>query len=377
MWGALGAWLSAFAIVVAMVAGFQGFRGSVSDFAPASVSARDLKANGNARASGGAIDVRNTTDAPLTILRLPLRPFQAADLGQVKIDGGAVPRDVEIALLWIRRTAPGTIHEQRLPLDRARNVDVAFLDQNPEWRGEIAMVALGVKGQSTDAWRVARVTLEPVGAVAILRGVVTDWTAFDKWDGRSINVMFGGREAQRVYLPLLAFLAAVLAVAFMVVNGRRRSTRLVPAVLVVPFVIGWIAVDLRWSAELTAKARETWSAFAGRTLDERHTAMEDADLYRTISVAKSRLPGTPERIFINSDFDYFRMRAAYHFYPHNALAFGWYDGKVMRPGDLVFLYQKADVKFDASNNALIWPDGSRSAVVPVLAQTGAGLFRVQ
>jgi hypothetical protein len=376
--GAVATWGCAFAALLAVLCILYGFHGSVSDAAPVAFKGVELRASvGDARASGTAIDVRNATTARPAFLQLPLRPFQASDLGRLNVDAGAVPKDVEIALLWVQRADPARIHEQPLLLDRHGNVSITLLDGNPSWRGEIATVALGVKGQSDESWRVARVSLEPIGIAAVARAIFDDWTAFGKWDGRSINVAFGGREAQRAYLPLLVFLASAIALTFAYVRSRRSGTRLSPVAIALPFVIGWLALDLRWAADLGAKASVTWSTFAGKTLDERHLAMEDGDLYRTIAIAKSRLTGSPERIFVGSDLEYFRLRAAYHLYPYNALPFGWYDGKDLRPGDLVFLYQKADVRFDATHRALIWPDGSRSPATPIVAQTGAGLFRIQ
>jgi hypothetical protein len=364
-WRVLVAWIVLLAIVLGLVSTIEGFRGTVSEILPVSLAGADLRPNnGNARVVQRSLEVRNTPEASLTILRLPVRPFQSSDLGRLKLESGTIPADVEIALLWVRRTEPGQVHEQRLRVTRERHVATVLLDQNPEWRGEILMVALGVKGSSAESWRLDRLVLDAVSAKAVARGVMDDWLSFEKWDGRSINVVFGGRETQRLYLPIVVFIASLSTAVWL----RWRQVR---------FVVGWIALDLRWQAELTAKTRDTWATFAGLALDARHMEMEDADLYRTIGIVKNRLQGPLERIFVGSDVEYFRMRAAYHLYPHNVLPFGWYDGKPLRSGDLVFLYQKADIRFDARDNALLWPDGSRTAVYPIYATTGAGLFRVK
>jgi len=373
----LATWVAAFAVVFALFALFYGFHGAVTATAPLSFAGRELRPNSrDAAASGAAVDVQGAKSGRATLLRVPLLPFRAADLSRLRVDAGMIPEGTEVAVLWVRQLEPDKIYEQRVEVNRGFAVP-AMLDRNPDWRGEIAMVALGVKGPSHDPWRIERVTLEAVGPATIARAAVGDWTNFGKWNGRSINVSFGGPESQKLYLPPLAFGASLLALALLHLRQRRRGGVLPAWALVLPFIVGWIVVDLRWSAELTAKASQTWQAFAGRTLDERHLAMEDADLYRSVSLARSQLPGTPQRIFVGSDFDVFRMRAAYYLYPHNVLPFGWYDAKAMRPGDFVFLYQKADMRFDATNSALIWPDGSKSPVTAVLAQRGVGLFRVE
>ncbi|MEO7500970.1 MAG: hypothetical protein ABIX11_15415 [Casimicrobiaceae bacterium] len=375
---AAGAWLVAFAILLVGIVAVQGFRGSVSGVAPVSSEGRELKPNSSGvRVSGAAIDVLNVQAGKATLLQLPVAPFRAADRGRLRLEAAPVPANAEVAFVWARAAEPGKIHEQRLPLDGDRVVMTMLLDDHPGWRGEIAVVALAVRGIADTPWRVTRVTLDAAGARAVARGIVDDWSSYGAWDGRSINVAFGGRETQRAWLPLLSFVAALAACAFLRLRARRRGGSLVPAAAVLPFIVAWLVTDFRWAAELTDKAQDTFARFAGKSLAERHLAMEDGDLYWMTERAKGYLPDASARIFVGSDFEYFRMRAAYHLYPHNVLPFGWWDGKVMRAGDYVFLYQKADVRFDATNSALIWPDGSRSPVVPLVARSGAGLFRIQ
>lgn len=372
------AWLVAFAALVALAAGIQGFRGTVQENASVSAKGSDLRPNSpQARVEGTAIYVGNARPVLINLLQIPTEPFQAANLTRLRISAGPVPENIEVALLWVRRTEPGRVREQRLSLDGARYVAVALLDLNPDWRGEIASVALGVKGESGAPWRIEGVVLDSAGIGAIAAGIFREWFAFAPWDGRSINVAFGGSEFQHAWMPLLAFTASLLALAYVRRHARREGRRADLALLALPFVLGWLALDLRWSTELTRRAFATAEAFGGKSYDERRLTAEDGDLYRVVAQAKALLPGVPERVFVNSDFDYFRMRAAYHFYPHNVLAFGWHDGSVMRPGDVVFLYQKSDVRFDATAGALIWPDGSRTSATALIARTGVGLFRVR
>src|SRR6266550_3302297 len=149
-----------FLALLVLVAVVDGFRGTVSDIAPVLVSGRDLKPNNrNVRVVGAVIDVRNTIDAPVSLLQVTSSPFEASDLARVTIDAGPVPAGVDVALLWIRHAEPGQIHEQPLPLSRNRFVATALLDENAQWRGRIEKVVIGVKGVSGDPWRIERVTL--------------------------------------------------------------------------------------------------------------------------------------------------------------------------------------------------------------------------
>jgi hypothetical protein len=332
-------------------------------------SARDVEQRGD----GIAV---STPDNRVVVLALGVPPFAAADAGVVTIDGQPIPRDAELALLWVRKTDPGVIHEQRLN-EEDGYPQPTLLDRSPEWRGEIAWVALGVKRAPQVLVVIRRVRLESVTPRAVAADLWRGWMHFNPWDGRSINVAFGGREEQRLFLVPLAFGAAALAVAFLVLRARRRRVPLSRAWVVVPFVLSWLLLDARWQAHLVHQARDTHALFGGKTLDERHMLMDDAALYRFIQDNRAKLPAEPARIFVTSDLDYFRLRGGYHLYPHNVLAFDWADPGILRPGDYLLLFQKADVRFDAARGELEWPGDRRVRVEALAAGTGQGLFRVR
>jgi hypothetical protein len=128
---------------------------------------------------------------------------------------------------------------------------------------------------------------------------------------------------------------------------------------------------------LVQQARATWADFAGRTWEQRHLAMDDGELFRFAQAAIARMPQDPVRVFATSDFEYFRRRAGYHLYPHNVLAYDWADPSVLRPGDYLFLYQKADVRYDTGRRMLLWASGPTLAVTPLIVQRGAGVFVVR
>jgi len=359
------------------VAAVYGMQPGRENAAPLDRLGRQLVPNNaNAKPSGDAMVVANRPDAPLVILAAGTLPIRAADYGRVVIDADPLPKDVEAALIWVRRDEPGRPHEQRLAQDGARIV-ATVLDGNPDWRDDIAFVAIGIKGPMKQPWSLRSFRLEPLGVRGIGADIVQGWTTFETWDGRSINVLFGGREEQRAWLPPLAFAAAVIAALAVAWVGRRRGRAAGSALLALPFLIAWLALDVRWQANLVEQARLTWSEFGGRSFEERHLAMEDGELFRFAQAAIAKLPESPVRIYATSDFEYFRRRAGYHLYPHNVLAYNWADPSVMQPGDYVFLYQKADVGYDTGRRLLLWKSGPTLAVTPLLAQRGAGLFQVR
>jgi hypothetical protein len=332
--------------------------------------------NANARASGDAMVVANRPDAPLTVLATGTLPLRASDYSRVAIEAEPLPRHVEVALIWVRRDEPGRPHELPLALDGDRIVATA-LDAHPGWTGEIGLVAVGVKGVGDRPWTVRAFRLEPPGIAGAAGDIVRGWTAFAAWDGRSINVLFGGREEQRAWLPPIVFAATVLSTLVVWWLARRRGVRATPLALALPFLAGWLLLDLRWQDQLLRQAHATWADYAGRTWEQRHLAMDDGELFRFAQAAIARMPQEPVRVFATSDFEYFRRRAGYHLYPHNVLAYDWADPAVLRPGDYLFLYQKADVRYDTGRRMLLWASGPTLPVTPVVVQRGAGVFVVR
>jgi hypothetical protein len=371
-------WALILALLIAAIAAYYGLRATLNERTPFAFEARELRVvRGNAVAVSGGVAVRGTRSAPLTVLQLPAAAFNASSYERIRIVADPLSDDVELALLWATQREPGRVYEHRLLAASDGTIRDQFLDQDPNWRGDITSVAIGIKSTSDQPWRIARVTVDEADTIAVARGMRFDWTDFGKWNGKSINVEFGGRESQRIYLPLVLFVAAALCALYFAWRSKTRKIATPVAGLVLPFVAAWVVLDLRWQAELMVKANETLVTFAGIPLEERHLRMEDGELYRTLRLATPKLAEGPQRIFVGSDVEYFVMRAAYHLYPHNVAVFGWYDGSSMRPGDYVFLYRKNGVRFDATHGTLLWQNGKQTAADGLYVTPGAGLFRVR
>ncbi|HVE48914.1 MAG TPA: hypothetical protein VNG69_04760 [Casimicrobiaceae bacterium] len=375
---AVVAWIVSFGILVVCVAiGVVGTTGR-DDVPPLLRNGRQLVPNNaNARIDGNAIVVANKRDTPLTILAISQQPVHAADYGRVMVDADALPDGVELALLWVQRGQAGRVQDQRIEVDAFNRPQPTLIDRSGGWSGELALIALGVKGAMDGTkWSLRSVTLERASMGAAIGDFLRGWRRFERWDGKSINVLFGGREEQRAWLPPLAFAAAVLTVLALLFLARKRGVKLPPQVFVIPFLIGWLVLDLRWQTNLVRQARATVNDFGGRDWTQRHEAMEDGDLFGFVQRAIAKLPTEPVRIFVGSDHEYFRRRAGYHLYPHNVLAYSWGEPFQLKPGEYLLLYQKSDVHLDPSQGELLWNNGRRLDVVPLLAQRGAGLYRV-
>lgn len=374
---AVVAWLVAFVVIVAVTGAILGANPGAGDAPPLARSGRQLVPNNpNARPQGDTMLVANRRDSPLTILAISQQPVRTADYGRVVVDADAVPPGVEVALVWVRTNQPGQPHDQRFVTDSRGFLEPTFLDRNPEWSGDVALLALGVKGVMERPWGVRQLRVEPVSVGSVIGDIVRGWNAFERWDGRSINVLFGGRDEQRAWMPPLVFAASVVAAIAVIVVARRRGRRAEASAIVVAFVVGWLALDVRWQVNQFEQARATIAEFGGKTWEQKHLAMEDGDLFRFVQAARAKLPDQPVRIFVNSDLEYFRRRAGYHLYPHNVLAYSWGEPSQLKPGEYLLLYQKADVGFAPAAEELRWANGRLLDAKPLLVQRGAGLFLV-
>jgi hypothetical protein len=367
------AWFVALVVVVLVVV--LALSGSSSGSVQPSRHGNELVAThaGGVTVRGGTVEVANSGGNPV-ILNMGIAPFDAASIGFVIVDAQPLPPGAEVALLWVQRAHPGDIREQIVKLDGRQPVPTPLAD-NPDWQGQIASVALGVKTPTDESVVIREVDLRRATLALTLRDVAGDWMHFAGWNGKSINVVFGGRDEQRVYLPPLAACAALVACAALAFYARRRRAS-IGIWLAIPFIASWMLLDVRWQSQLVSQVRETHAAFAGKTPAERHAAMEHPAFFALVEAAASRLPPGRERVFVTSDFDYFRLRAGYYLYPHNVLAYDWADPSALHPGDYLLMFAKSDVKFDAAKGALEWSGGRRVPARALIPGDGQGLYEI-
>jgi hypothetical protein len=219
-----------------------------------------------------------------------------------------------------------------------------------------------------------------MGATEILGDRVREWLAFEGWSGTSINSVTGGADVQDLPLPLLLSASAAIAVLVVFAFARGAVRGRLPLAMALAFVAAWIALDVRWAADLVRQVRETGRQYAGKDWHERHLAAEDGPLFAFIERVRTKLPATPARVVVAADGHYFRSRAAYHLYPNNVY-FDPYANTLpaaaqLRPGDYVVVYQRRGVQFDAGTQRLRWDGGAPIAAEMLLAETGAALFRI-
>ena len=288
----------------------------------------------------------------------------------------------ELRLVWATLADPRTTQEKLLP-PAGPDGGVLDLSAEPRWQGRIAAIGLAVRGPLSQPLVVRRLELRPVTPTAgvLLREMVADWTAFEDWSQRSINYTSGA--------PLNALFPPVVMVALWIGFGaalyalfdppRRAPGVLLPYAAL--FLLGWLALDLRWQWDLGQRLKLTAASFAGKSEEDRRLAALDGGYYRFLLEIRQRLPQQPARLFIVSadPSSFWVGRARYHLLPHNSYAgFAHLPAPgTVRAGDYILILSPlAGVDYNAEQGVLKGGGVKLPAEMLHVASLG-GLFRVR
>ena len=280
-------------------------------------------ASGQGGPTPAGLEIRQTSPQGWAAVQGPARMAQAALYRQFawRIDG--LQPGNEVRLVWATLADPRTSRERVLP-PAGPDGGVLDLGAEPRWQGRIAAIGLAVRGPLAQPLVVRRLELRPVVPTtgALLRWMIEDWTTFEDWSQRSINFTSGA--------PLNALFPPAVMVALWVGFGaalyalfdppRRTPGALLPYAAL--FLLGWLALDLRWQWDLGQRLERTAASFAGKSEEDRRLAALDGELYRFLREVRQRLPERPARLFIVSadPTGFGAGRARYHLLPHNGYA---------------------------------------------------------
>jgi hypothetical protein len=93
------------------------------------------------------------------------------------------------------------------------------------------------------------------------------------------------------------------------------------------------------------------------------------------------MPRTPVRVFVASDADYFRGRAAYHLYPHrvyfNPRSRELPPASDLHAGDWLLVYRQHGIQFDRGQGRLRWDGNQIAAAELKLVEPGGALFLIR
>lgn len=366
--------------------GYLAFAVPASWFPSAPVkqwSVRDLTLP---RGTGGVANnelVITDADATGQVYIAVTTDLRARDYAVISWNAHNVPADASVHFLWRTDYAPKKIFSVPVGVEAGRLLPIVVAN-DAGWLGRVTGIGLAVRGALPQPFVVSAVAAKPSGAAGILQDRAREWLAFEPWSGTSINTITGGDDAQSLPLPMLLALSIALAAAAMWARQRWRpaaGTLDIAAAVAIMFVASWFVLDARWALNLARQAQATIAQYGGKNWRDKHLAAEDAALFEFVDRARAELPAEPARIFVASEAQYFRQRAAYHLYPHNVYANPQRNELPtpdrLKPGDWMLVYQRRGVQFDPSLGKLRWDGGAPVSAQMKLRGEGAALFLIE
>jgi len=346
-------------------------------------AARDLTLP---RGTGSAVNnelVVSGTDAAGQVHIAVVTDLRARDYATIAWNARGMPLDADVHFLWRTDYAPKKIFSVPVVVEAGRLLPIV-LANDVGWVGRITGIGLAVRGAIPQPFVISGVAAKPSGALGILSDRTGEWLAFERWSGASINTIVGGDDVQSLPLPLLLAVSVALAAAVMLAWQKFRpgaTTSNIAATIAIMFAASWFVLDARWTWNLARQVQATFAQYGGKDWRGKHQAAEDGALFEFVEKARGELPAAPARIFVASDGDYFRERAAFHLYPHNVFANP--GSNVLPPptqfkaGDWLLVYQRRGVQFDPANGRLRWDGGAPIPAQIKLRGEGAALFLIQ
>lgn len=374
------------AAIVVVLLGYLAFTVPASWFPSSTVKQWGVRDMTLPRGVGGAVNgefIVSATDASGQAYVAITTDLRARDYAAITWDARNVPADADVHFLWRTDYAPRKIFSTPVTVQAGRLLPVV-LANDAGWLGHVTGIGLAIRGTLTQPFVISGVAAKPSGAVGILQDRAREWLGFERWKGTSINTIVGGDEVQQLPLPLLLAAAIALAGAATLLWRRFRGSfgmADAAAAIAIMFAASWFVLDARWTWNLARQAQETVVQYGGKDWRGKHLAAEDGPLFAFVEKARAEMPATPARVFVASEADYFRERAAYHLYPHNVYAEPRANtlptSDRLKPGDWMLVYQRRGVQFDPSAGKLRWDGGAPVSAQLKLRGEGAALFLIQ
>lgn len=338
--------------------------------------------SGQGTKTPAGLEIRQPGPQDLAVIQAGIRGVRADRYHQFSWRISGLEPGRELRLVWVTVAEPGITRQRLLP---SAGADGGMLDLSaePHWQDRIGGIGLLVRGPLAKPLLVRGLELRapPLTTAQLLRQMVEDWTTFESWSQRSINFTAGA--------PLDALFPPVVVVAMWIGFSTLlyalftlpscAAHRIMPYAAL--FLLGWLALDLRWQWDLGQRLVQTMNSFAGKDETARRLAALDGDFYRFLLDIRQRLPQQPVRLLIVSTnpSGFLAGRARYHLLPHNS-----YAGLAQLPaqnqaraGDYVLVLAPLNqVRYDRERQMLERAGVQLPAEMLHIAEAGA-LFRVR
>lgn len=253
----------------------------------------------------------------LITLELP-KAMRARDFRAIEVTASGAGK-MPIAAIW---NSSDVYYSAGAPIDwlsdsRGR-VD---LSGNPEWKGDVFFIGLQQFGLESP-WALRSIRLIPVRLDfwSLQHYLLERLWVRGPWTFRFTNFAYPPAYGLLISPVLALMIWVLLSTGVFIFSVKEQSKKFLP-ILIVPWFMVWLILDLRWQVELLDKARHTWAVFGAVSVDARTSKEFDGEMVAFLDDFRDLTNElTVNRVFIVSDIPDLRMRARYHLTDLNARA---------------------------------------------------------
>lgn len=377
---ALASWLAA------LVLTFAGFVLTyhtgpwMAAAAARTITGAQLQVRGKSRVeqSGVLLQGAGEDGSVIAVLNLAA-PIEAAHYRFVDIRGRGEFPSGGMEFVWRVQGAETTVRKAEVVVFGGRIVPLT-LGTVDGWSGKVVGLGLIAKGDFRQPFLVESIELRPSWVGTTIDTLFAQWLEFEPWDGGSIHFMAGGNPSLKHPLPRflgIAFVAAIGIYLLLIVLGHTRFDRKTALVIA---LLGWAVIDVRWQLNLLRQLDMTRVQYAGKSWEDKRLAAEDGELFAFMREAKAKIGDAPAHVYVFSDQEFDRVRGAYHLYPKNVSVQPrrqtLLPAATYKPGDVLVLYRKRGVEYNAAEKRLRWEGTQVIAADLVYFHRGGAVFRV-
>jgi hypothetical protein len=193
---------------------------------------------------------------------------------------------------------------------------------HPDWQGDIVALGFGFDRQMHDSFILDSVEIRPYSVRSMLESIWDEWTAFEGWSLRSINVIKGGADGALIRpLPIMFMWVVITFIIYqlIVIKNIKQVSWELPIIFC---ITGWLLLDILWQINLFRQNYLSYQLYAGKTLSEKRLVGPDAALYAFSKQVKKHFSDDKSRIFLtgkglSGNIIYEQPRLQYFLMPYN------------------------------------------------------------
>jgi len=259
-----------------------------------------------------------TADAEgILIVRLTDSVLDTASFPTLRLAALGDTPPMSARLIWRQAEGSGSTFAKNINW-KNDGLERIALANDPEWHGKVSGIGIVLRMQPRAALLIRSATLLPDTGRSIFAQFAQEWFDFEPWGEYSVHYLYGGSPNPRV--PMLPAMFLIAALAFLIYYWLARRNGVAPLLgVAISFVlVAWVALDARWQINLLSNLHLTADRYAGKSMDEKHRAAEDAKIYLLADAIRRGLPPGVTSVTLISDLanlDLFVGKLRYYLFP--------------------------------------------------------------